>query len=288
MAENDELQVQQALSVLPELRELVTASLELPDMFGDGLTVRGQIRTDPAARLDQMVISYLAAQHEHMRSVIQLESAGQHRDAWLIARTMIEGYAQLTWALTDDSGVRVEEWFWFSAVEDWRQLKVNEAKGRQVTPQEWQLADALLGQYGETYFTKNAKDARDAGQPLPADPYRSQWHRCQIRQMFEAIGSLRLYQSVYDSASEWAHWNPRALFHSLGPQAPFSTSTDDPRRAAQALLSGLAAYLETVRLVVRQFGSGDEQLVELAWERIKATMEQLGSGDATLIDPLST
>ena len=66
--------------------------------------------------------------------------------------------------------------------------------------------------------------------------------------MFEAIGSLRIYQSVYDSASEWVHWNPRALFHSLGPQAPFSTSTDDPRRAAQALLSGLAAYLETVRI----------------------------------------
>ena len=123
MAENDDHQVQQALSVLPELRELVAASLELPDMFGDGLIVRGQIRTNPAARVDQMIISYLAAQFEHMRSVLQLESAGQHRDAWLIARTMIEGYAQLSWALSNDSGVRVEEWFWFSAVEDWRQQR---------------------------------------------------------------------------------------------------------------------------------------------------------------------
>ena len=57
-----------------------------------------RIPYDPKDAASVMVLSFVTKQREHLRSVRLLLNAKQHRDAHLIARTMIEGMGRLLWA----------------------------------------------------------------------------------------------------------------------------------------------------------------------------------------------
>lgn len=61
-------------------------------------------------KTELMVLGYSSRQVLHLEAVQSLVTAGHHSDATLIARTMFEGAAQLTWALTSIPD-RPDLWF---------------------------------------------------------------------------------------------------------------------------------------------------------------------------------
>lgn len=261
--------------VLPELRELAQDVLRLSNSVGLLDFDPGNLERDEEARLRQMVVLYASTQHEHLVSVLALVNSGQHRDAWLIARTMIEGYAQLAWAV-EHGPVGPDEWFWFGVVEDWRQLRENRSKGLPVSRKAETQTANWLRDHGARYYTVKARDALKYGQPIPDDPYRDKWHRLQIRQMFEGIERLTLYLSVYDPASEWVHWNPRALFRTaVQPDGRVKYSPHDPMREAQALVIAISSVLDTLEILSQTYGVELSDDHENAWDRLSMTMNSM-------------
>src|SRR5688500_1103577 len=53
---------------------------------------------DPGNGADVMALSFATKQAEHLQSIRTLVAVKQHRDAFLIARTMLEGYGRLLWS----------------------------------------------------------------------------------------------------------------------------------------------------------------------------------------------
>ena len=90
-----------------------------------------RIKYDRTNGADVMALTFATKQDEHMRSVRALIDAGLHRDAHLIGRVMLEGFAIQRWAFRSAPG-RTDRWFWFGAIADWRQTLENEVSGRVV------------------------------------------------------------------------------------------------------------------------------------------------------------
>lgn len=191
-----------------------------------------------------MATVYAGAQQEHLVSVLVLEEAGQHRDAWVISRSMIEGMAQLTWAMSGDlSGCT--EWYGFLMVESWRQMKDNKANGRPVDPTERCRVTRYLRAHGQAYFSDYANREAKRGRPMPDDPYRAQWNSLSAWDVFKAIDLQPRYRSIYVPASGWLHWNPLELIRALEPSSRGQSFTvTDPRRGATGVMVAIASLIE--------------------------------------------
>src|SRR3954467_1280709 len=120
-AQRAERQERHSLAVLPRLNELADL---LETITHDVYEKRIAFTPDNGA--DVMALSFVTKQHEHLRSVRTLITAGLHRDALLIAGTMIEGLGRLLWAF-NEVPERTDLWFWFGAILDWRQTLKNKA-----------------------------------------------------------------------------------------------------------------------------------------------------------------
>ena len=128
-------QIHRARRALPELNALVDDVALLADRVGAaGITI-DDFNGTAEGRAGLMAVGLVSKQREHLRSIRVLMDADQHRDAWLLARTMVEGLARLSWAHRNQPA-GPDEWFWFGVVEDWRQLKENMDNGIAVDPEE--------------------------------------------------------------------------------------------------------------------------------------------------------
>jgi hypothetical protein len=198
-------------------RRLIARSRRYVDTLmdlADRVVTREDLPYDPDDPASFMIRGFASKQHDHLHSVRILVDAGQDGDATIIARTMLEGVAQLVWALRGQPG-RPALWWWYAAIMDWRQLKKNEQEGLAISPEQWQGIDQLLGQHGRQYYTREAQTKVKKGRTVPADPYRWWWHDVSIREIFEEVGGKEHYKELYGIASERIHWNPRSMLRSL-------------------------------------------------------------------------
>jgi hypothetical protein len=102
-------------SARKELPLLDEVAKELEALGRDMFTPPIAFQTDNGA--DVMALSFATKQLEHMRSVRTLIAVGSHRDALLIARTMLEAQAILRWAFMQTQE-RPDLWFWYGAILD--------------------------------------------------------------------------------------------------------------------------------------------------------------------------
>lgn len=212
---------------------------------------------------DVMALSFVTKQHEHLRSVRTLINAGLHRDAYLIARTMLEGLARLLWAF-NRSPERTDLWFWFGAILDWRQILKNEAGGMAVEPGEKAELKAYVDSYGPNYYTKKVRDALQAAEKegavfeVPDDPWRNDWTANTTESMFHEVHGEYLYEGPFRDTSEWIHWGPRSIFRAMEPAewGMGGFTQEDWRAAASALMYGCLSVLHSLEILDQHFSLG--------------------------------
>lgn len=267
--------VKRALQVLPKLNALADEVLNLLERLDFHRIIPIYIDDSSEHHAGFMALSYVSKQEEHLQSLRVLVRAGQHRDAWLIARTMIEGLAQLKWAYNNQPQ-GPDEWFWYGAVEDWRQLQKNKSEGL-ADPDTEVLNQQLLDQYGSSYYTSKAAEKAKADNPLPKDPYRRSWNRLDVATIFRQLEGEAIYETVYKEASGWVHWSPRSIHFALtNAGVPAGYTKDDPSRAVQALAAGVLSLLQSLEILNNHFEVGVEgELTSLfqSFDRVLKSIE---------------
>lgn len=170
--------------------------------------------------------------------------------AGLIARSMMEGMALLSWCGRSPE-IRPLEWRTFALVHDFRLMKKHEALGRRIDPLRKQGINASLEQYGESMLTKKAKQMRAKSEDLPDDPYVTRWPGLTIRAMFSEAEQSEIYEELYMPLSELTHWSITAI-------APQTTRTgsaleysarSSASQEALVLTSGFRSLLYNLQLV---------------------------------------
>ena len=154
-----------------------------------------------------MSLLFFRKQVTHMKSILALKES---RDVILIARSMLDGLCQLLWVNKNPKD-RAYRWRTFKAVLDWRMMQQIIQAGKKVSPTYRKDIEKGLQDYGEQFYTKEAKRRKREGEKLPKDPYFKNWTGRSIRQIWECIGAKELYLRLYKPFSEWHHWSPSGL-----------------------------------------------------------------------------
>src|SRR5205807_1568750 len=193
-----------------------------------------------------MALCFTRREAEHLRSILALVRAGQYRDAVLIARSMIEGVALLTWAAREPS-TRPALWRKFAWIEHWRLMQEQVRSGELLDPLERNTVEEQVLKVGDQFLSRAAQDALRAGAALPADPYWPYWHEGKsVAKIFQELQGVPLYQYVYSASSRCIHWSPRGLGAPAGGDGDHPDGEAGvPECAAAALAAGFQTALET-------------------------------------------
>lgn len=238
---------------------------------------------------DVMALSFVTKQREHLRSVRKLIDIKAHRDALLIARTMLEGLGRLLWAFRKRPE-RTNLWLWYGAILDWRQMMKNEDDGIAVDQQEKAELKLHVEDHGADYFRSKVVDAIQTAEKggleyrLPEDPWRNDWTVANVESMFVEVRGQRWYDNIYRYSSEWVHWGPRAILRAQD-YAEWGVSgftEDDWQAAAMALQTGCQSLLQSLEVLNLHFSLGIDirldqldQAIDIAWaESVAAGIEQ--------------
>jgi hypothetical protein len=218
-------------------------------------------------KAELMVLGFASRQDGHLRAIQDLVRCGHHSDATLVARTAFEGAAQLTWAV-GESPNRPETWFWYGIIEDWRQTKVNRARGIELSAEQQAVLDEALREWGDRYLTDKARKRVENGQPPIADPYRRKWADLDLASICRELDASwsAYYNHIYRTFSDWVHWSPRSLFLNVEFENGNATGfrKEDPHSAAIALKVGEFALFQTLRILDWKFGLKiDKQIMAL-------------------------
>jgi len=215
------------------------------------LVIRQVLEPSPPRRDDEdalalMALCFTRKEAEHLRSILALVRAAQYRDALLIARSMIEGVALLTWAAREPS-TRPALWRTFVWIEDWRCMQQQARSGDLLDPLERNIVEEQVLRCGEPFLSRAAQDALRAGASLPADPYWPHWHEGKsVARIFQELRDVPLYLYVYSATSRWIHWSPRGLGASPGGDGDHPDGeAGAPEYAAAALAAGFQTALNT-------------------------------------------
>lgn len=174
------------------------------------------IAYDPESSADQMALAFVTKQREHLRSVRILIDAEAHRDALLIARTMVEGAGSLQWAFLD-TPTRTNLWLWYGVIRDLRQLRKNAQDGRPIDEAEIVRLEELADLHGDDYLDRDVRremrKAQEHGDryEMPFDPWGNSWTDTNVSDMLSAVGDIETYNHVYRESSAWIHWDPRSI-----------------------------------------------------------------------------
>jgi hypothetical protein len=134
-----------ALRDLPVLQQNLAALTELAaEAFAR------PVRIAPKSHLRFMLASFAAKQIEHSRSLLKLESS---IDTVLIARSMLEGLAQLLWAMKLPRR-RPLMWCACAFVLDWRLLQEQRSQGLTVDPEVERKIRRGIRRYGKWFLTR--------------------------------------------------------------------------------------------------------------------------------------
>lgn len=276
------------------IQQDITAQAALPQLSVladklDALTVKvfaKHISHDPSDGASVMALSFVTKQREHLRSVRLLIDEQQHRDALLIARTMVEGLGRLLWAFHLQPQ-KTDLWFWFGAILDWRQIKKNEASGIPVDSDEKAELRAYIDKYGPNYYQPHVRKSVEAAQrdgteyEIPEDPWRTNWTDTSVQTMFDEVGGKFLYDRVYRESSEWIHWGPRAMLRAMQftDWGVEGFAEVDWLAASRALQLGCQSLLQSLEVLDAHFSLGiTERLAELNQEMTTILDEAMAVG----------
>lgn len=199
------------------------------------------------SHLKFMLATFAAKQLEHSRSLLKLESS---IDTVLIARSMLEGLAQLLWAAKQPR-LRPLMWRTFPFVLDWRLLQRQRSQGLTIDSAIERRIHRGIKLYGKRFLAKKAKHAHEAGNSPPKDPYTKNWYTERETEIFREIGGMTLFEGSYALFSEWHHWRPGAFGRVLSfdeNNSTFRITTSDPIQLAMALATGFQCLWQTMKI----------------------------------------
>jgi hypothetical protein len=234
---------------------------------------------------DVMALSFATKQLEHLRSVRVLIAADLHRDAQLIARTMLEAQGTLRWAF-NRAPERTELWFWYGAILDWRQMAKDKTLGWEIDPTDEAILKPYVDQHGPNYYKPNVRKGLQNAQKtgatydLPDDPWHpTDWTELNVRAMFEELGNddKRLYNSFYRRTSEWGHSGPRAILIAADREqtdaAEWGTdqfTDDDVRSGCWALGVACESLLRSLDVLNAHFSLGYDDRLKSIDDKLQA------------------
>ena len=202
-----------------------------------------------------MLLAFFSKQGEHLQSASQLVSAGQHRDATIIARVMLEGLCLLFWCANEPEE-RPLQWRAYCLVSDWNLLQKRKADGEIIQPGVEENLRERLERHGFRYHTKKA---RASGPDGLENPYEKTWmldesgSHIPRGRIFEEIRGAALYP-VYEDFSQWIHWTPSGFSETISPtDSGMLYSTSAHAKGAQALAVAFQAVYQTAELVFSHF-----------------------------------
>ena len=234
---------------------------------------------------DVMALSFATKQLEHLRSVRALIAADLHRDAQLIARTMLEAQGALRWAF-NRTPERTELWFWYGAILDWRQMAKSKAQGFDVDPADEAELKPYVDRHGPNYYKARVRQRIEEAQrngttyDLPEDPWHpTDWTELNVRAMSQQLGNEdeRLYDSFYRRTSEWAHSGPRAILIAADREqedpAEWGTdqfTDDDVRSGNWALGVACESLLRSLEVLNSHFSLGYDDRLKSIDDKLQA------------------
>ncbi|WP_141699107.1 DUF5677 domain-containing protein [Candidatus Thiosymbion oneisti] len=164
-----------------------------------------------------MILCFVFTQFEHFRSVITLIEAGSFSDSTAISRMMLEGMAILHWVKNNSPEEKALLWRGFALVTDYKTIQEMKKKGENYDPSYEDELLARIEELGSPYLTKKA---RNTGIDSVSDPFQDTWlitesgQKITRGEIFREAGGDDLY-SLYSDFSQWAHWTPKGLGHSI-------------------------------------------------------------------------
>ncbi len=248
-----------------------------------------RIPYDPEDGASVMALGFVTKQREHLRSVRILIDANAHRDALLIARTMVEGMGLLLWAF-NQKPERTDRWYWYETVLDWHQTRENEEDGIVVDPQDKALLKAYLDKHGPKYYRPKVRKGLQAAErdgtvyEMPDDPWETKWTPTNVADMFDAVGGELSYKGIYRDASEWIHWSPRPILRAMvrAEWGVAGFAEKDWRAAVVALQAGCQLLLQSLEVLDGHFTLGQaERLAGLEALRQTIVTEAMAMGSVT-------
>ena len=236
-----------AANHLQQLRDL--APTAVPDSRGAG----------PFAFL---VAFFLWKQLDHADAIVKL---GLHRDADLIARSMIEGLCQLKWA-AQDPDERGDRWRRFTWVHDWRLLQKKLGAGLPVPARLRKRIEEGVGKHAADFLKKKSKKGsgpHTSPSPSATDPYVTHWSGTTVAALCSSVQARPLYEWAYSQFSDWHHWSPGGFLRATqrsGNRITFTVPEEE-----DALPTNVVAFqclFETLEMANKTFDLGLETELE--------------------------
>ncbi len=210
---------------------------------------------EPSDDLGYMAWIFSCRQMDHLKSVGVLIQNGQHRDAALISRSMLEGLALVWWP----DGPRV--WRQYAFVSDWKKIRQIADPSPEIQ-RRMKYTEEELAKAGTIFHSDKALKALAKGEQPPDDPYRPpyKWAGKSIPEIADLAGIKTEYEKFYRPFSAWLHWEVRSFIGPIDVQerenAIFYRSQDE-RNAIVALLS---AYQSAAGTLIKFFDVKDKDL----------------------------
>lgn len=201
-----------------------------------------------------MAACFVSREVDHLRGVANLTRIGLDSEALILARSMLEGMAQLLWAAQEPEE-RPSMWHRFVFVEDWRITQRREEPLSEREEEERSLLKEKVREEAADFLTRKAQNAERSGQEMPSDPYRQKWYGGEtVKELFKQTSAENLWP-LYRAASESVHWTMRGLGSSIvRDDTKLTYQSEDPNKAATALASGIQAVLQVAQVLASCLG----------------------------------
>jgi len=210
-----------------------------------------------------MILVFLLKLIEQARTVRILVRKGAGRDAELVSRSMLEAMASLLWAARKPDD-RAFQWRGYAYIEDYRFMEQQRASGVSIdTATEKAIVD---------FLKKEGSRFTDPKRATKTDPYYYNW-RCgvSIRNVFDEVGGIDLYEKIYGPTSDWIHSGTASAGSALQRTGKSLTWN----HASGATLAGSLATVfqsiaESLKLAVEHFDSELDEPLNNIVEAFKA------------------
>ncbi|VVB64229.1 Uncharacterised protein [uncultured archaeon] len=192
--------------------------------------------------------AFISKQIDHLESIRMLVRENQHKDAGLIARSMVEGTCILFWARDPDTKCPEESraflWRGYSVIHDFRAIRERKRAGKRVDSGRKAWVTDWFGNYSKFYLDPKAKSK--------SDPYRhdSKWSGHTVRELCESVKEIEkisdTFYEIYKATSAWVHWTPEALAGSIQTEGNCITYTSQKMFngvGLSALVTGIESLL---------------------------------------------
>jgi hypothetical protein len=258
-----------------EIPNLSSYAFELANLTLDMLK---QSKHNEYDHLAFMTSTFVCKQLGHIKSVLALIDYGQYKDALIIARVMIEGYAILRWANKEPTE-RPLNWRAYILIDQFRR-----SFGRPDYAEHQEYLEVMLDKYCRKYLRDEYKTKQQ--RDIVPDNYLGIWRRddsndkkkfitIPIEKIFEDVGLKETHDHLYDPASGWLHWDSFSMAETIERKADggIICGLDPKYLGASAIASGMQALIESASLLDQHLGLGFSARLKDLHKRIEEGTE---------------